>query len=229
MAVAVVGLVMFIRMIAKIVSVVKIGQPTLGRSDNPGSRWKNLVVETLGHTRMLQLKPIGVLHWLVMIGFIGLVLTLGQAIGQLFNPAFALPLIGHFPPYEWFTEILGWFTVIAILGLMAVRFFGVGPQKGRFFGSRTWQAVFVELVILTVGICILVLRGLEYRLFETAGPAEYATTTHFPLTWFLIPGGLSQATLETAIVLVAALKIIISFTWMIVLGLNATMGVAWHR
>ncbi|MGJ3508982.1 (Fe-S)-binding protein [Enemella sp. A6] len=228
LAVTVVGLALFIRMIAKIVSVVKIGQPTLGRTDNAGSRWKNVVVETLGHTRMLQLKPIGVLHWLVMIGFLGLVLTLANAFGQLFNPYFALPLIGHFPPYEWFTEILGWLTVIAIVALMAVRFIGVGAQKGRFFGSRTWQAVFVELVILTVGICILTLRGLEYRLFDSAG-MESASALHFPLTFFLFPAGISTQALETAIVLIAALKIIISFTWMIVLGLNSTMGVAWHR
>ena len=50
-----------------------------------------------------------------------------------------------------------------------------------------------------------------------------------PLAWFLLPPGLSPAALETGIVIVAAIKIIISMAWFIVIGLNTTMGVAWHR
>ncbi|MDO5499163.1 MAG: (Fe-S)-binding protein [Propionibacteriaceae bacterium] len=219
---AVVGLALFIRAIAGIVSTVKLGQPTLGRSDEPGQRWKNLVVETVGHTRMLQISAVGAAHWFVLFGFIVLFLTLPNAFMQLFNPEAALPLIGHWVVYAWITEGLAWLTVIAILTLMAIRFFGVGIGKGRFFGSRTWQAVYVELTILAVGVCILLLRAMEYQLFD-AGRID------FPLTWFLLPGGIAEETLRTAIPLVAAIKIIISFVWMIVLGLHKTMGVAWHR
>jgi hypothetical protein len=35
--------------------------------------------------------------------------------------------------------------------------------------------------------------------------------------------------LESAIVVVAALKIVVSMTWFIVIASNLTMGVAWHR
>ncbi len=41
--------------------------------------------------------------------------------------------------------------------------------------------------------------------------------------------GLSESTLANVIYLVAMVKIVISFTWMIVISLNTTMGVAWHR
>ncbi|MEJ7741901.1 MAG: heterodisulfide reductase-related iron-sulfur binding cluster [Nocardioidaceae bacterium] len=40
---------------------------------------------------------------------------------------------------------------------------------------------------------------------------------------------MSRDELESLVYLVAMLKIVISFTWMIVLSLNTTMGVAWHR
>ena len=53
--------------------------------------------------------------------------------------------------------------------------------------------------------------------------------TAFPARWFLLPTGLSQAALETGIVIIAAIKIVISMAWFIVIGLNITMGVAWHR
>lgn len=220
-----IGLVLFIRAIAGIVRTIRLGQPTLGRSDSPGQRWKNLVTETLGHTRMLQLSAVGAAHWLVLVGFIVLFLTLPNAFMQLFDPEAALPLIGHWVVYEWITEGLAWLTVLAIAFLMGIRFFGVGVGRGRFFGSRTWQAVYVELTILGVGLCILFLRAMEFQLFYGTPDGRI----HFPLTWFLLPGGIADASLRTGIILVAALKIIISFAWMIVLGLNQTMGVAWHR
>ena len=41
--------------------------------------------------------------------------------------------------------------------------------------------------------------------------------------------GVSVASLESLVVLVAAIKIVISFAWMITVALQPTMGVAWHR
>ena len=73
-------------------------------------------------------------------------------------------------------------------------------------------------------VCVLALRAMEYRLL-----GEETSRLHFPLTWFLLPAGLPAAALATAIVVVAAVKIIVSMAWFIVIGLNTTMGVAWHR
>ena len=94
----------------------------------------------------------------------------------------------------------------------------------RFFGSRTWQGVFVELVILGIVLCVLGLRAMEYQLLG----AE-TSPVHFPFTWFLLPSGLPADGLAAGIVVVSAIKIIISMGWFVVLGLNTTMGVAWHR
>jgi Fe-S oxidoreductase len=65
---------------------------------------------------------------------------------------------------------------------------------------------------------------MEYHLL---GPTT--SRLHFPLTWFVLPTGIGASTLATAIALVAAVKIIISMTWFVVIGVNTTMGVAWHR
>ena len=40
---------------------------------------------------------------------------------------------------------------------------------------------------------------------------------------------IQESTLANLIHLVAMVKILISFTWMIVISRNLTMGVAWHR
>src|SRR5215475_8107173 len=94
LAVTLVAVALFGRTIGHIVSVIKLGQPA-GRTDSPGKRTATLAKETLGHTRMLQWSHIGVMHWCVAFGFIGLCLTVLTAFGQLFDAHFALPIIGH--------------------------------------------------------------------------------------------------------------------------------------
>ncbi len=121
-------------------------------------------------------------------------------------------------------------AIVAFIGYRATR-----PKErtrgtdGRFYGSTMWQAYFVEAVILGVGLCIVTLRGLEYALMDST--TGEASALHFPLTFWLGEAfsGTSTGALENGIYLVAALKIVISFTWMIVISLHTTMGVAWHR
>ena len=105
-----------------------------------------------------------------------------------------------------------------------------GAAAAAFFGSTFWQAYYVELTILGVVLCILTLRGLEYALARRPARAT-ASALHFPLTFFIGTAfaGLSVGALEAAIVVVAALKILISMAWLITISLQPTMGVAWHR
>jgi Fe-S oxidoreductase len=236
LAIAAVGIALFVKAIRQIIATVRIGQPAVGRTDNPGARWTNMLKETLGHTRMLQWSVVGVAHWFVFIGFGLLFFTLLTAFGQLFDAHFALPLIGHFFLFEWVSELFTVLMLIAIIGFIGYR--ATRPKerergpKGRFFGSTMWQGYFVEAVILGVGLCIMLLRGAEYALGKVTGEgAQYADAFHFPFTFWLgeLFTGMSASALANFIYLVAMVKIVISFTWMIVLGLNATMGVAWHR
>src|SRR5918998_1081835 len=219
------GVALFTRAAVGIVRVIRLGRPIVGRRDQPAERWRNLLSETLGHTRMLEWTAVGAAHWFVFVAFGALFFTLLTAYGQLFNPRFALPVIGHWIVYEWAAEIIAWAGLIGILLLMAVRWRLRGQGRAsRFFGSRTWQGVFVELVILGIVLCVLLLRAMEYQLLG----AE-TNRVHFAFTWFLLPSGLPADGLAAGIVVVSAIKIIISMGWFVVLGLNTTMGVAWHR
>ena len=233
-AVAVVGIALFVRAIRQIIAVAKMGQPA-HRTDNPAARVKTLLKESLGHTRMLQWSWVGAGHWFIMVGFGLLFFTLVTAFGQLFDPHFALPLIGHFFLWEWVSEVFTFVMLIAIVAFIYYR--ATRPKertrgpKGRFWGSTMWQGYFVEGVILGVGLCIAVLRGLEYALLTKPGAEHDASILHFPLSFPLGKAfeGLSTGTIENLIYLVAMLKILISFGWMITISLQPTMGVAWHR
>ncbi len=235
LAITAVGIALFVKAIREIIATVRIGQPTVGRSDHKAARWTNMVKETLGHTRMLQWTAVGIGHWFVFVGFGLLFFTLLTAFGQLFDAHFALPLIGHLFLYEWASEFFTVFMIVAIVAFIGYRLTRpsdrVRGTRGRFFGSTMWQGYFVEAVILGVGVCIVLLRGAEYAIAQYGSDPDRASAFHFPFTAWLGEAfsGMSESSLANLIYLVAMVKIVISFTWMIVISLNTTMGVAWHR
>ncbi|THA25332.1 4Fe-4S dicluster domain-containing protein [Streptomyces sp. RKND-216] len=228
---AVVGTALFARAIAQIYRHVKLGQavPAGTRTDDPAQRTLTVAREFLGHTRMNRWGIVGFAHWFVAVGFFTLVLTLVNAFGQLFQADWVLPIIGTWLPYEMFIEFIGLMTVLGIATLIVIRQLSRPDRPGRksrFAGSTTWQAYFVEAVILVIGLAILTLRGLEGVLHDVHGyEAAYFVT--YPLVAAF--DGLSVTTVQNLVYLVAMLKIGTSFVWMIVVGLNTDMGVAWHR
>ncbi|MDN5803664.1 MAG: Fe-S cluster protein, partial [Microlunatus sp.] len=145
LAITVVAVVLAVLAIRSMLAVIRLGQPAFDRHDRRSQRWKGMLTETLAHTRMLQWQRIGVLHWFVMIGFITLSSLVATAYGQVFDPTFALPVIGNWIVFEWWADIFSWLTLIGITGLIIVRqrnhprAFG---RRSRFFGSTFWQAYF---------------------------------------------------------------------------------------
>lgn len=239
LAITIAGIALLTRAVMRILAVVRQGQAAVGRFDDPVQRTTTMFREVLLHPRMLRKKWVAIAHWFTMLSFGVLFLTLVTAYGQLFDPRFALPLLGHFPPFEWLTEFFAWTGLVGIVFLIVLRQLKKpaaaeketgNARRSRFWGSTFWQAYYVEATILGVVLCILALRALEYALGRAEG-AEHASALHFPLTSWMgsLLSGLSAGTLAAAIIAVAALKILISMAWMCTIGLQPTMGVAWHR
>jgi len=233
LAVTVVAVALFARMVGRFVATFKVGQGDRGRTNEPATRTVTLMREVLGHTRMSRLPIVAAAHWFVMVSFGLLFFTLITAYGQLFDPNFALPLFGRFFPYEWATELIAWASFVGIVVLIGIRQKqhprSLG-RRSRFFASTFWQAYYVELTIFAVVIFVLTLRGIEYAL-GSANHEWWATGVHFPLTFFIGKAfsGMSIGALEAATFTVASLKILISLAWIITVSTQPTMGVAWHR
>ncbi len=154
----IVASVMFYRAVRAMVRIIRTGQPDGTRFGPVKTRIKTLPVESLGHTRMLKWSTIGAAHWFVFIGFYGLFLTLVEAFGEVWNPAFHLPLIGEFFLWNLFADIIGAGTILGILYLIYRRQKDHPRRQGRgsrFAGSNEGRGYFVEAVVLSVGICIL--------------------------------------------------------------------------
>ncbi|SDE13054.1 (Fe-S)-binding protein [Nocardioides lianchengensis] len=239
LAITAVAVVMATIAVRSIYRTVRIGGPAMNRSDQPGRRTWTLVKESLGHTRMLQWHWVGIMHWFVYAGFIVLSGAVATGYFQLFDPEFALPLIGHFFLYEWVSEGLGLLSTVGIVFLIVYRQLNHPRRKGRgsrFYGSNFWQAYFVEAMALLEGSAILFIRGAEYNLGQIASdhPEDF-DRFHFPISSLvgdaLFPAGVegNEGSLETIIIVIAMIKILLAMTWLIVISSNLTMGVAWHR
>ncbi len=186
---------------------------------------------------MARLPVVSLAHWFTALSFFILFATLVNAFFQLIWADFRLPLIGHFPPFEWLIEIFAWTGLVGIVLLIIVRQInhprfarGKLGRRSRFFGSNWWMAYYVEFTIFFVTVCILSLRTLEARLIEMTETGTNMVL-HFPLTYWMsgMWGTHSEAWIREAIYVVAAIKILVSFAWMITISVTPTMGVAWHR
>ncbi|GAB7032498.1 (Fe-S)-binding protein [Streptomyces platensis] len=226
-----IGVALFGRAILQIYRQMRLGQPVPAgtRTDAPVQRTVTVVKEFLGHTRMNRWGVVGVAHWFVAVGFFSLLLTIVNAIGQLFKADWLLPVIGDWAPYNVFVEFLGTMTTLGILALIVIRQLSKPNKPGRksrFAGSNFGQAYFVEAVILIVGVCIFMLHALEGAQHHVDA-YEASFFISYPVVAWL--KGLDVATLQNLTYFFAGLKIATSFIWMITVALKTDMGVAWHR
>ena len=228
-AITVVALVFMVVRTRELIGIYRKGQPDPTRRNDRGKRLRMAAREIIGHTKMFNFTIVGFAHWFVMVGFVVLFGTLVTAYGQLINPEFALPVIGHLWPYEYFTELIAWATGIGIVTLIGIRQFTRIVRKGRtsrFYGSGMGKGYFVEATILVIIFCVISLRGLEGALSD-----ETKWNRHYVTTWFIASHAKSWtlSQLNSTVQLIAMVKIVVSMVWFIVIASNLTMGVAWHR
>ncbi|MEU9795093.1 (Fe-S)-binding protein [Streptomyces sparsogenes] len=225
------GVALFVRAALQICNFLRLGQnvPAGTRTDKPVQRTLTVVREFLGHTRINRSGIVGVAHWFVAVGFFSLLLTIVNAMGQLFQPAWILPLIGDWAPYNVFVEFIDTMTMLGILALIVIRQLSKPNRlgrKSRFAGSNFGQAYFVEAIILIVGVCIFMLHALEGAQHHI-DDYEASFFISYPVVNWL--EGMDVPTLQNLTYFFAGLKIVTSFTWMITVALKIDMGVAWHR
>jgi Fe-S oxidoreductase len=219
-----VAVVLAVRAVRTMLSVIRLGQPDPARRGSWVSRATATLRETVGHTRMLKWSVIGAAHWFVMVAFVVLFLLVLEAYFEVVDPASGLPLLGRWTVYGLVTEIIGVLGLLGILFLISVRLRN-RPSRARglsrFAGSTMWQGYFVEWVIVAVLVCGFLIRGFKAANGELAFPQWAAPVSH--AVGDLLPAWGPGATV------VGVIKIVISMTWLIVISLNITMGVAWHR
>ncbi|SES28263.1 (Fe-S)-binding protein [Actinokineospora terrae] len=223
-AVSLVAWGMFVRTVARMVAVIRLGQPDATRAGPFVPRMKTLVTEFAAHTRMNKFRHVGPWHWLVMWGFLIGSAALFEAYGEVFVPTWGWPVLDHWNLWHLLMELLGVGTVVGGVALAVIRQRN-HPRRAdrlsRFQGSNQWQAYFVEAVVIFEGIGILGVRAGKAALGAHELPTWAAFVTN-PL------GQLLPASPDLVSAL-AFIKLMGAMVWVYVVAKYMTMGVAWHR
>jgi len=144
--------------------LVRVGQPAPGRLDGAGSRLWAEVAEVLGQRKLLAWTVPGIAHFLTFWGFLVLGATIVEAWGALFDPDFALPLIGR---TAWLAFLEDFFAVAVLvgIGMFAALRTREAPARqhraSRFYGSHNRAAWLILGMITTVIVTLLVYRGAQ--------------------------------------------------------------------
>lgn len=196
-------------------------------------RIKNTVFSIISHKAFKNKPIVRIAHWLVMVSFPILVFTLISGYAQLFEADWVLPVLGHNLVWQLITEFIAYFALVSIIYLIVLRLrltYGKNADKSRFKGSNAGQAYYIEFTVLAVIVCVVILRACDYILLNSQGVYQ-------GLQWQYIISSqvarlfenLSTDQLISIIWVCSTVKIVISMLWFAVVGVNTSMGIAWHR
>ena len=127
----------------RILTVIRSGQPAVGRTDEVGVRLQAEATEVLGQRKLLKWKPSGLAHFFTFWGFLILGLTIIEAFGALFDPDFHVPIIGTWAIVGFLEDFFGLAVLVALVVFTVIRI-RKNPHKigreSRFYGSHTGGA-----------------------------------------------------------------------------------------
>ncbi|MGH7118824.1 MAG: (Fe-S)-binding protein [Acetobacteraceae bacterium] len=137
------------------------------RFDHPGERLLGVLRAVGLHERLLKIRYSGILHAMLLSGFVVLFAAIVQDFGSGLFPGFSLAPIGG---ETWLALLEDIFAVIilAALGLAAWQRYFIRPA--RFKGSNTLDASIIYVLIACVVVCMLMEAAC--RIVAGAGLAE---------------------------------------------------------
>lgn len=150
-----------------IFSLISSGKPAPGRTDGAWERLWAELSEVIGQRKLLKKTVPGIAHALTFWGFIILLATIVEAFGALFDPTFAIPLIGH---DSWLGFLEDFFSVLILLSLGVFSYIRIknAPSRkersSRFYGSHNGAAWLVLFGITLVIVTLLLYRAAQVNL-----------------------------------------------------------------
>ena len=143
-------------------TLIRSGQPASGRTENMGERIKTQVEEVFGQTRLLRWSIPGLAHFFTMWGFFILLTVYIEAYGVLFDPKFAIPIIGHWPALGFIQDFFALAVLLGITTFAIIRLRTEPKEHGResrFYGSHTGGAWLILFMIFNVIWTYALFRG----------------------------------------------------------------------
>ena len=198
------------------------GQPVEpGRVGGAAAITRAELVEVLGQRRLFAWTGPGLAHAAVFWGFCVLVLTIIEGFGSLFDPHFALPVVGQYPALGFIEDFFALMCLAAVAAFTAIRLSQAPREQGRrsrFFGSHLGAAWFVLFMIFNVVWTLLFARAAQINAQGVNDPdADYLQFLQgaFASQWIaglLEPLGTDANEVLESVFLLLALAVLLGFT-----------------
>ncbi|TRW77880.1 4Fe-4S dicluster domain-containing protein [Mycolicibacterium sp. 018/SC-01/001] len=146
-------------------TLVRAGQPmseSNNRFDHMGDRIGTQAKEVLAQTRMLRWSVPGLAHFFTMWGFFILITVYIEAFGVLFDPKFAIPVVGHWAVLGFLQDFIALAVLAGIVTFAIIRLRSEPKEHGRdsrFYGSHTGGAWLILWMIFLVILTYAFFRG----------------------------------------------------------------------
>jgi Fe-S oxidoreductase len=146
---------LFARRARLLVRMNRLGRP-VDRSGDTGRRMAREGAEVLGQRKLFQRLVPGTMHALIFWGFLILLTTIIEAMGQMVSPTFALPLIGQ---AQWLGLLQDIFASGVLVGICLAAWIRLVQRPERFVGSHTREAFTILGLITWIILTLFMLKG----------------------------------------------------------------------
>ena len=146
-----------------------LGRP-IDRSGDTAKRVEREGVEVLGQRKLFQRLGPGIMHALIFWGFLILLTTILEAMGQAVSPTFALPVAGHWTVLGLLQDV---FAAGVLLGIGIALYIRILQKPERFVGSHTTEAYRILGLIMWIILTLFLLKGA--RIADGLGPSTWWT------------------------------------------------------
>jgi Fe-S oxidoreductase len=143
-------------------TLIRSGQPDHSRSNSLGQRLWTQVTEVFGQTKLLKWSVPGLAHFFTFWGFVILLTVYIEAYGALFDPDFAIPVIGRSAALGFLQDFIALAVLASIIAFSILRFRNAPERRhrsSRFYGSHTGGAWLILFLIFNVIWTMFLYRG----------------------------------------------------------------------
>ena len=183
---------LFARRSLLLVRLNRLGRP-VERSGDLARRLQREGSQVLGQRKLFQRPLPGLMHALIFWGFLVLLTTVLEAMGQAIDPDFALPLIGR---AGWLGLVQDVFAFLVLVGIAIALWIRLVQRPERFVGSHTRDAYRILAWITLIVLTLFLADGLRIAQGVNESPATWTPISHpFALPFEGLSAG-SQRALE---------------------------------
>jgi Fe-S oxidoreductase len=159
--------------------LVRLGQPVDRFHDIP-KRVEYEATVVLGQRKLLQRALPGIMHAFIFWGFLVLLTTIAEAIGQIVDRSFRIPLIGETPALNLIQDL---FAVLVLVGLAIAVYIRKIQRPERFQGSHLREADYILLWIAGIIVTLYGIKSTAVAAVAVRNPAWYFVSNPLSHLW----------------------------------------------